>query len=168
MSSTETIKITVTCIECGKTYELFVLKDSYDEYIANTSGRTVQEIFPNISCDDRELFFISNICGTCWNDMFTDDDDDADEDEDDTMVDGKHVENNKISATLNGDDMNDIIEAATGLVTTLDPAIRYTIRLESAFHDYYVSTEQGVYQFSDQLSSEEFESLWDKVSQNQN
>jgi len=51
------------CVECGTVHELVVKVADYDAWVA---GEHVQKAFPYVSNDDRELFFISGICGVCW------------------------------------------------------------------------------------------------------
>ena len=61
------MKLTVKCPQCEQTFtkefdDLKVLK-----YM---QGGHPQDIFPEISPEDRELFFISHICSKCWDDLF--------------------------------------------------------------------------------------------------
>lgn len=55
------------CISCGTVHELVVDVDAYEWWRA---GQMVQVAFPNLTADDRELFFISGICGPCYDKMF--------------------------------------------------------------------------------------------------
>jgi len=57
----------VNCIKCGSTTNLVVEQDDLKKYM-NKEG-LVQEIFPYLSSDERELI-ISCICPTCWNKIF--------------------------------------------------------------------------------------------------
>lgn len=62
----EPIVIKVSCVQCGKEFEIKVeLKDWYDY----NHGKLVQNAFPYLTPDERELF-LSGICGECWNKMF--------------------------------------------------------------------------------------------------
>lgn len=62
-----TIQIKTKCKECGKIYTLEVKQSQYDRYI---KGDFAQHAFPNVSPEDRELHFISGICGKCWDNLF--------------------------------------------------------------------------------------------------
>lgn len=37
-------------------------------------GAHVQDAFPHLTADQREALFISGICGTCWDNLFGDED----------------------------------------------------------------------------------------------
>ncbi len=64
--------IQATCARCGILHETAV---SEDAYMAYARGAMVQEAFPNMSADYRELFFLSGICGPCFDILFPEDDD---------------------------------------------------------------------------------------------
>jgi len=57
----------VDCIKCGSTTNIAVEQDDLKRYM-NKEG-LVQEIFPYLSSDERELI-ISGICPACWNKIF--------------------------------------------------------------------------------------------------
>ena len=67
------MKIKVTCPNCGREFE----KEFDDVKIDQLKkGELVQRVFPELSPADRELFFISHICGDCWDSLFNDLEDD--------------------------------------------------------------------------------------------
>lgn len=65
--------LTATCVVCGIEKRITVDTDALWKYQV---GYPVQECFPDMSADDRELFFISELCGNCWDAMINDEDDD--------------------------------------------------------------------------------------------
>lgn len=63
--------VTVKCPHCGKEFS----KKFEDEKVFRIlHGEFVQDVFPELSADDRELFFISHICGDCWDELFNEED----------------------------------------------------------------------------------------------
>lgn len=59
--------VTVKCPHCGKEFS----KEFEDSKVLKVwSGEIVQNVFPELSADDRELFFISHICPVCWDSIF--------------------------------------------------------------------------------------------------
>lgn len=58
----------VTCCFCNKVHELRVVEEDAFEYMSQ-NRRCVQDIFPYLSAEERELL-ISNICPDCWDAMF--------------------------------------------------------------------------------------------------
>lgn len=60
------ITLTTRCPICGRTYEVEVL---LQDYFAWEAGALVQDAFPYLSDDEREML-ISGICPTCWDEMF--------------------------------------------------------------------------------------------------
>ena len=65
------IHITKQCFSCNKLVSFEVSEEGYDKYI---KGAHVQNAFPNLSAELREMF-LSGICPTCWDEMFKDIDD---------------------------------------------------------------------------------------------
>ena len=67
----KTMILKVKCVNCGKEFS-----KEFDTTKVNRVmfGELVQDVFPELSNDDRELFFISNICGDCWDEMVPEDD----------------------------------------------------------------------------------------------
>ena len=57
----------IACIKCGEVFQIPMTVTQYMMYV-NGDGK-VQEIFPELSADMRELL-ISGICGKCFDDMF--------------------------------------------------------------------------------------------------
>lgn len=60
------VKVIATCMNCHVKYEL-ELKE--EDYIKWRSGTLIQNAFPYLSDDDRELL-ISEICGKCFDKLF--------------------------------------------------------------------------------------------------
>ncbi len=62
--------VTVKCPHCGQQFS-----KEFDTTKVNRvmAGELVQDVFPELSADDRELFFISHICGDCWDEIFDED-----------------------------------------------------------------------------------------------
>lgn len=56
---------------CGQVHKLEVSEGAWDEYTMNLTDRNIQDIFPELSADERELI-ISGICGTCFDRTFHD------------------------------------------------------------------------------------------------
>lgn len=59
------------CMLCGQIHKLEVPEEAWDEYTMNLTDRNIQDIFPELSADERELI-ISGICGTCFDRTFHD------------------------------------------------------------------------------------------------
>lgn len=60
------INLIVTCPFCGVESVISVFED---DYLAWEQGALVQDAFPYLSADDREML-ISGICPTCWEKTF--------------------------------------------------------------------------------------------------
>jgi len=56
----------VECRTCRGTTSLTVDKDKYEEW---RRGALVQNCFPDMSVEDRELL-VSQTCDKCWQEMF--------------------------------------------------------------------------------------------------
>lgn len=67
--------VQVQCRLCGKKHTLLVNRDDWDVF-NNPKGKRplVQQIFPYLSPNERELL-ISGTCDECWAKMFPPDDD---------------------------------------------------------------------------------------------
>lgn len=74
----EYIIITV-CPFCGQMHEIAVNEDDYWDW---QDGMPVQDAFPYLFADDREML-ISGICPICWEETFGDDEDEEEEDPED-------------------------------------------------------------------------------------
>lgn len=59
--------INTTCPFCGKTTPIQIRRVA--DYHAWQNGELVQNAFPYLSADEREML-ISGICPTCWEGMF--------------------------------------------------------------------------------------------------
>lgn len=62
----KTVKYIVKCQWCNSKHELDILPDSWQAY---KDGVLMQNAFPYLSADERELL-ISNTCGECYDSMF--------------------------------------------------------------------------------------------------
>lgn len=60
------INLIVTCPFCGKESVVSVFEDDYYAWLRNG---LVQDVFPYLSADERELL-ISGICPECWEKTF--------------------------------------------------------------------------------------------------
>lgn len=67
------IEIQAVCTECGVKHFAAVTSEGYTRYIY---GGMVQDCFPNMSADYRELFFLTGICGPCFDRLIPEDDED--------------------------------------------------------------------------------------------
>lgn len=67
------VVLQVKCVKCNEIHELNVTEESAIEY-AKRDRRHVQEIFPYLNADERELL-ISKICPKCWDEIFSEDED---------------------------------------------------------------------------------------------
>ncbi len=63
--------VTLTCTRCKGDVIITVTEPQMKEYLSG-EGRHVQQIFPNLTPAEREMF-ISGICGPCWNRIFSKD-----------------------------------------------------------------------------------------------
>jgi hypothetical protein len=61
-------ELRLTCVECHEHTFVKVRKEQLDMFLA---GAKVQDAFPELTIDIRELF-LSGFCGTCWNDVMKD------------------------------------------------------------------------------------------------
>ena len=59
--------ITVKCPQCGQE---FSKEFDNSKLVRLKNGELVQNVFPELSADDRELYFISHICPICWDKLF--------------------------------------------------------------------------------------------------
>ena len=68
--------VITACPFCGKAHEVLV---NEEDYLNWDDGELVQNAFPYLSADEREML-ISGICPTCWDSMFgSDEEPDPDE-----------------------------------------------------------------------------------------
>ena len=61
------MQISVVCPQCNRT---FAKEFDDNKIIRYMQGENVATLFPDISPEERELYFISHICPTCWDDLF--------------------------------------------------------------------------------------------------
>ena len=76
MSKERFVTVTAKCGLCGKEVPLKLTVESVEEYYS-PNRRCVQDIFPYLTAEERELL-ISHTCGECWDKMFSFEDDDED------------------------------------------------------------------------------------------
>ena len=63
---------TAACRECKTHHEV---KIPGSGLFAFNNGAAVQTAFPGLTDSERELFFITGICGMCWDIIFPDEED---------------------------------------------------------------------------------------------
>lgn len=63
-------KFTKYCRLCNEEHEIFV---DTNDFIDWQEGKYVQQVWPNLTADDREVM-ISGTCGPCFDKMFGDED----------------------------------------------------------------------------------------------
>ncbi len=68
MEAVNMIRITETCVDCGRKVSMEVTPEDYEK---RRQGAMVQDAFPYLSPEEREMF-VSRICGICWNKLFGD------------------------------------------------------------------------------------------------
>ncbi len=66
----ETITLHTKCKRCNQSHSLTVNRKKLVDWLMSGGKELVQNVFPEVSKDDRELFFISNICGDCFDELF--------------------------------------------------------------------------------------------------
>lgn len=62
-----TITLLQTCNDCEKVHSIHVTQEQLNRYEAGDEH--VQDIFPELSADDRELL-ITGTCGACFDKLF--------------------------------------------------------------------------------------------------
>lgn len=65
-----TVTLNTKCRRCGKQFSITVDRKKFVNYMNSGQKELIQNVFPELTSNDRELFFISHICGECWNDIF--------------------------------------------------------------------------------------------------
>lgn len=63
------VDLQVRCVICNQIKTVTVLKEDAIEYLNPQREMPIQNIFPYLSPEQRELL-ISHICPECWNDLF--------------------------------------------------------------------------------------------------
>lgn len=61
------VTASVACRLCGRGHRMVFDESLFGRVVA---GEHVQDVFPEMSPADRELYFISGTCGSCWDRMF--------------------------------------------------------------------------------------------------
>lgn len=64
----ELIELDLNCVRCGEIQTITVTKEQLEE-LNEPNRRKIQDILPNHSASDREMF-ITGICNKCWDKMF--------------------------------------------------------------------------------------------------
>lgn len=72
----DTYTIKTDCVDCGTTHTAVIPASGLYRY--RMLGEFLQVAFPNLTAEERELHFISQVCGSCWAEMFSDEEDDED------------------------------------------------------------------------------------------
>lgn len=70
------LELLTVCPFCGEMTTVLVNKDDYVEWL---NGALIQNVFPYLSADERERL-ISDICPSCWDKMFSEDEEEEEED----------------------------------------------------------------------------------------
>lgn len=65
---TNTVTLYSKCNSCDTSGELTVKAHDYNAY---QSGVMVQTAFPYLTPEQREFYFISRMCGECWDHLFS-------------------------------------------------------------------------------------------------
>lgn len=68
------VDIQIRCVNCGKLNVVYVNNEDWEEYYNSEERRYIQDIFPYLTPQERELL-ISGVCSQCWEDIFSDDED---------------------------------------------------------------------------------------------
>lgn len=72
-SGPEMVRIVVQCTNCGERF----CSPAFDRSkLRELKVRHVQDVFPDWSPAERELYFMSGLCGMCWDKIMTPEDDD--------------------------------------------------------------------------------------------
>ena len=58
-----TITLNTKCRRCGKQFSITVDRKKFVNYMTSGEKELVQDVFPELTSNDRELFFISHIFG---------------------------------------------------------------------------------------------------------
>lgn len=61
--------LVASCLNCGKSESIDVPTSSIEVW-DNGRGAFVQDAFPMLTAEQREFFFLSGLCATCWDDLF--------------------------------------------------------------------------------------------------
>ena len=67
------LHVVVTCPECGEKFRSPAFDDAK---LFGLRSDFVQRVFPDWSPADRELYFMSGLCGKCWDKVRTPTEDD--------------------------------------------------------------------------------------------
>jgi len=68
INQTVFVKISCPVTECPNKKTFMIHENDYNKW---KSGGLIQNIFPHLSIDDREML-ISGICQPCWKDIYED------------------------------------------------------------------------------------------------
>lgn len=58
----------IKCTQCGKEFKKVFPDDKISKFIQGKE--LVQDIFPELTDDERELYFITHLCPECWDNIF--------------------------------------------------------------------------------------------------
>jgi len=71
----QTLTRRATCMMCKKKEYVTVLVKDWDRYVSQELG--VQDVWPDLSADERELLISSQVptpCSVCWDKLFSEED----------------------------------------------------------------------------------------------
>lgn len=69
-----TVTLGVSCFLCGGTQTLTVEREAYRKWLMHEG--LAQNLFPHLSPEARDLFFIVGTCGPCYDELMGPDPDD--------------------------------------------------------------------------------------------
>lgn len=65
-NKSEVVELVTSCVSCGAEKKIVVDMADYDDWRA---GGLIQNCFPYLSADDREIL-ITGLCGKCFDGLF--------------------------------------------------------------------------------------------------
>ena len=65
------VTLVAACTDCGNSESVDVSIDAVRKY---ENGAFVQDAFPMLTPEQREFYFMSGMCATCWDRLFPDED----------------------------------------------------------------------------------------------
>ena len=76
-STGDKCQLDVICHECGRSFVSPIF--TQEEWNRYQNGEHAQDVFPNWTPSERELFLISGICGDCFDRIMAEPDEDEEE-----------------------------------------------------------------------------------------
>lgn len=65
-----TVTLGAACFLCGATETLVVDREAYRKWLMRED--LAQNLFPHLSAEARDLFFITGVCGPCYDEIWKD------------------------------------------------------------------------------------------------